>query len=298
VLLAAVLLAAVVLLLATVVPARLARAEWPLRAPVLALVLWQALGLAGGLLALEVAFTTALAPLGATHLQALRRLATLPLAQLPAWAGVAAVIGVALLLRLTGVLVSSTARTLRSRHRHRILVDLLAVPSASLPGARVVDHEVPVAYCLPGLRPRLVLSQGVLAVLDDAEVAAVLAHERAHLTQRHDLVVLPFVALGATFPRLPAVRTARSCVALLIELLADDQAVRSSRREVLARALCKVGTAGVPAGGLGAGEDAVLRAHRLLSPAAPLPTAARLAVAAAAMAVLAIPVLGVLLPGV
>ena len=293
---AGVLLAALVLL-ASVVPARLAAASWPVRAPTLALVLWQAIGLAGGLVALEAAATVALDPYGPTHLTALHRLARDPSTQVPWWSTVAALVAVAILLRLTTVLASSTARTLRARHRHRVLVDLVAVPSPELRGARVLAHDVPVAYCVPGLRPRVVLSEGVLQLLSDDEVFAVLAHERAHLTQRHDLVVLPFVALGATFPRLAAVRTARLEVALLVEMLADDRAVRRHSRKVLARALFKVGTGVVPAGGLGAGGDAVLvRARRLLGPPEPLPRPVALAVILAGVLVAALPLVGLLIP--
>lgn len=291
---AALLLLGAVVLLCTAVPARLAAASWCSRSPALALVLWQAIGLAGGVAALEAASTVALAPFGDDHLAALRALQPF---RAPWWSWLAAAVALAVFLRLTGVLAASTARTLRVRRRHRILLDLVATPSAALRGARVLAHDLPVAYCLPGLRPRVVLSQGVLARLDDAEVAAVLAHERAHLTARHDLVVLPFVALGATFPRLPAVRTARLAVALLVEMLADDRAVRRHDRTVLARALVEVGTAAVPAGGLGAGgEDVLLRASRLLHPPPPLPRTAAALVVAAAAAVAALPVVGLLLP--
>ena len=54
----------------------------------------------------------------------------------------------------------STLRTLRVRARHRDLLDLLGTPWPAAPGARVLDHPVPVAYCLPGLRSRLVVSGG------------------------------------------------------------------------------------------------------------------------------------------
>jgi Zn-dependent protease with chaperone function len=291
------LLLAVLVLLATVVPARLAAASWPVRAPTLALLLWQAIGLAGGLVALEAAATVALDPYGRTQIAALHRLVRHPSASIPWWSVAAALVALAILLRLTSVLAASTVGTLRARHRHRVLVDLVAVPSPALRGARVLAHDVPVAYCVPGLRPRVVLSEGVLQLLSDDEVAAVLAHERAHLTQRHDLVVLPFVALGATFPRLAAVRTARLEVALLVEMLADDRAVRRHSPQVLARALFKVGTGAVPAGGLGAGGEAVLlRARRLLGPPDPLPRAAAAAVVAVGLLVAALPLAGLLIP--
>jgi len=297
---------ALALLLVTVSAPYLARAAWPLRAPAPALLLWQALGLAGGLLALEVAATVALAPVGDTFGRAL---AALP-AQLTWWAWLSAGVFAAVLLRLLGVLAASTVRMVRDRHRHRVLVDLVATRNPLLRETHVVDHDLPVAYCLPGLRPRVVVSRGVLAALDEGELRAVLDHELAHVTARHDLVVLPFVALGATFPRLPAVRCAQHQVALLVEVLADDRATRRHDRRVLARALCKVGAGQAPAGGLGiagsggpgsggpavSGSAVLVRADRLLDPPAPLPIPALAAVLVAVVLVLALPVLGLLLP--
>lgn len=295
--LAAAALLGCLLLLALVVPDLLAGADWAPRSPGLALLLWQALGLAGGLLAVEAAVTVALVPAGPTHLEALRALAAGEVASVPFWAGIALALGVLVLLRLLSVLLASAACTLRARRENRVLVDLVATRNPLLPGARVVEHAVPLAYCLPGLRPRVVLSTGVLTLLRENEVRAVLAHEEAHVDQRHDLVVLPFVALRSTFPGLRGVRTAVGQVALLVEMLADDRAARRHPRDVLARALYKVGTGVAPAGGLAAGGGSVLlRAQRLLDPPAPLPLRARVAVIAATVGALALAPLGLLLP--
>ena len=68
------------------------------------------------------------------------------------------------------------------------------------------------------------LSVGTLEALDPAQVVAVLAHERAHLRERHDLVVLPFVAWGATAPFVQGMVRAQVAVAALIEMRADDVA--------------------------------------------------------------------------
>ena len=290
--LAAVVLAGCLLVVATALPAWLARVDWPQRAPAHALILWQALGLAAGLLTLTLLATVALAPLGRDHLTALRQLAR---AGWLTW--VSGAVALAVLLRLLTVLVVSTVRTLKARHDNRVLVDLVASKHLLLRGASVVDHEVPLAYCLPGLRPRLVLSRGTVDLLTNDELQAVLAHEQAHLAQRHDLVVLPFVALAATFPAVPAVSTAQAEVALLVELMADDRAARGHDRAQLARALWKIGTGGAPAGALGlAGDDVLLRARRLLEPPLPLPLAGRVAVLLLATAVAASPLLGVAVP--
>ena len=293
-LLAAVVLAGCLLVLTTVVPHRLARAAWPRRSPTLGLVLWQVCGLVGGVVAIELALTLALAPAGATHLAALDGV---DVGRLPAWALLAAALGLALLLRLLTVLLASTVRVLRERRRHRAVLDLVATRNPLLRGTSVVDHDLPVAYCLPGLRPRVVLSRGAVSLLSEDELRAVLAHERAHLTMRHDLVVLPFVALGATFPRLACVRAARRAVGQLVEMLADDRAARRHDRGALARALWKVGSGQAPAGGLAAGgDDVLLRARRLLEPPDDLPVSGRAAVLLAAALLLGVPLLGVILP--
>jgi Zn-dependent protease with chaperone function len=294
------------LLLARAVPPRLAGAAWALRCPGQALLLWQAVGLAVGLLAIEAAITLALSPAGPTHAEALGSLTSGGLTSMPVWSGIALAVGALLLLRLLTVLLSSVALTLRARHRHRRLVDLVGTRNPLLAGARVVDHDLPLAYCLPGLRPRVVLSSGVLALLRDDEVRAVLAHEAAHVDQRHDLVVLPFVALRSTFPGVPGVRTAQIEVAFLVEVMADDAATRRHAPDVLARALYKIGAARVPQGGFGAAGPGLgagradswvlLRAQRLLDPPPPLPVRTRLLVLAATLVVLALAPLGLLLP--
>ena len=292
-LLAAALLAVALVLLA-LVPRHLLAARWPVRAPVVALVLWQAVGLAAGLLALELALTLALAPHGRTHAAALAGLRDGPS---PWWSLLAAALGGLLLVRLLQVLLRSLVRTVRARRRHRQLVDLLSTRNPLVRGASVLEHDLPVAYCLPGLRPRVVVSQGALLRLTPAEVDAVLAHERAHVDQRHDLVVLPFTALRATLPVLPAVCAASEEVALLVEMLADDHAVRQHDRTTLARALYKVGAGQVPDGGLGAGDRGVLlRAGRLLDPPGALPLRGRLLVLLAAAGTLALPPLGLVVP--
>ena len=292
---AAALIAAVLLLLVTVVPGRLARAGWPLRAPSAALLLWQALGLTGGLLALEVCLCIALAPYGRDVLDALDGGGG---GAASWWSVLAAVVGLAVFGRLLVVLLLSTGRTLRARRRHRVMVDLLATRNPLLRDTLVLDYDLPVAYCLPGLRSRVVVSRGVLTTLDEPELRAVLAHERAHLAHRHDLVVQPFVALGATFPWLTAVATARGQVLLLVEVLADDRAARRHDGAALARALWKV--SGAPAGGLGAagadGSEVLVRAGRLLDPPPPLPRLQVLVVLAATLVVALLPALGLALP--
>lgn len=294
----------------------LAAARWPRRSPAVAIVLWQAIGLGWGLAAVG-----ALAGLGADQhpgvvrgayalagrLIAGRGLAAAGAPALPAGIRLLALAtGLVLLLLLSGALVAAFAAVLRARRRQRALLTLLAHGDPKVPGALVVDHPAAAAYCVPGLRSKIVISAGALDLLDQAELAAVLAHERAHLRERHDLVLLPFTALLRPFRWSAAARAAHAAVAMLVEMLADDQALRHrpvAARE-LATALLRVGAAGggwAPAGGLaaadrGADGQVAARVSRLLRPAPRLPWPAITLVCAVAALVVAVPAAFLLLP--
>lgn len=227
------------IVLAGPVSAALARAQWPARDPRAALVMWQAVGLGSGLGVIGAGLTLAAGDLDDHWL---RGLAMLPghLSRLgvTGWAGVVLTLTVGVwLVVVTGI---STMRVVLARREHRYRLDAVAETLDStrdLAGVRLVDHPYAVAYCLPGLRPRVVVSRGTLLTLRDGELAAVLAHERAHARGRHDLVVQPFVAWAATFPFLPTASRSLAAVEVLVEMLADDAARRACRAEDLRRAL-------------------------------------------------------------
>ncbi|WP_256788051.1 M56 family metallopeptidase [Frankia sp. AvcI1] len=115
--------------LAWPVPRLLAAARWPHRCPRAAIVLWQAIGLAGGVSALLAAIAFTVSPLsGSTPTAITDHLGNIaagsPLTGLR-WVNlVGLATATALACRLFGVLCASTAATLRERHRHRHLVDL------------------------------------------------------------------------------------------------------------------------------------------------------------------------------
>jgi Zn-dependent protease with chaperone function len=287
--------------LAEPVSRALARARWPARDPVGGLLAWQAVGLAGGLALLGAGGVYGLAPLGSSLPEAVPVfVGSLADGRLPHGLGpthvVSLLLALALALRLLGVLLAVTLRTMRMRARHRDLLDLLGTPWPAVPGAHVLDHPVPVAYCLPGLRARLVLSAGVLDALDPAGVRAVLAHERAHLRERHDLVVLPFVAWGATAPFVRGMVCAQVAVAALIEMRADDVAACRVEPAQLTGALRSMGGA-APAAALSSFTAALdHRLERITCPPPPLPVAVLVLVRLAAVALVGLPGLLLLLP--
>ncbi|MBR7830037.1 M56 family metallopeptidase [Actinospica sp. MGRD01-02] len=235
-------------LLAWPVPTRLAAASWPSRNPRRAITLWQVIGLSGGICAVGSLLLLGLDPLG------------------PRWTllNLAALAGAAILLSwLLGVLATNTIRIERHLRKQRDAVDLLAW--TDLNGVRVLDHPEPAAYCLPGPRPRIVVTHGAIASLGPEELAAVLAHERAHAVGRHELIIQPFVAWESALPFLPPARRATAAVAELVEMLADDHAARETSPRALARALAQVGSDRLPSADGSAAPASVLpRVRRLV----------------------------------
>jgi Zn-dependent protease with chaperone function len=290
----------------------LARASWPHRSPAAAILLWQGIGLGWGLAAVGALLGVGAAGHGSGVATAtLSRVTAIAarwpgpeLSLLAAFQLLCLAAGLALLALLCWILLAATAAALRARQRQRVLLNLLAHGDPKVPGALVVDHPAAAAYCLPGLRSAIVVSAGTLALLDDHELAAVLAHERAHLRERHDLVLLPFAALLRAFRWAAVARKAQRAVALLIEMHADDRALRTRPARELATALLRVGAAGgggVPSGALAAidapgGGDVTVRVIRILRPAPGLCPAARLLAGLATASAVGIPALLLLLP--
>ncbi|GIM93361.1 M56 family metallopeptidase [Paractinoplanes toevensis] len=226
----ALLLGALGLTLSLVVPGILANARWPDRAPAAAVLLWQAITLAGVLCALGVVLA---AP------EELTRTSGKPFAAaaLVAALVVAGIIVLRLLWSLYGVSKRSRVR----RERHRLLVDLLdRVEQRQELGAdnvRVLQGALPLAYCVPGREARVVLSDGVLQVLDRPEIDAVLAHEQTHLRHRHEVVMESFTAFYRAVPRPLRSRAPLDAVHLLLEMVADDAASRRTGPAPLRAAL-------------------------------------------------------------
>jgi beta-lactamase regulating signal transducer with metallopeptidase domain len=290
------------------------RATWPRRSPAAAILLWQALGLAGGLAAVGALLAIGVSGPGmrAGVLGGLRALAVrLASGGLVAphqpivLTGIritALVAGFALFTVLCGVLVMAFADAIGARRRQRELLALLAHGDPKVPGALVIDYPTAAAYCLPGIRSQIVVSAGTLDLLGPAELTAVLAHERAHVRARHDLVLIPFTSLRRTFPRSRVIAQSYRTVALLVEMMADDRAlrVRGLLRRELATALLRFGTAGAdgaPAGGLAAAEgELTARVNRLLIPPRPLPRATQLAVIMGSAVLVAVPLVLLVLP--
>ena len=118
---------------------------------------------------------------------------------------------------------------------------------------------------------------------------------RAHLRARHDLVLEMFTAVHAAFPRFVRSARALDAVRLLVELLADDAAVRATGPTPLARALVTCASGPTPSGALAAGgPHTLLRVRRLGGRGNSLLLACAAYLAAAA--VLVVPTVAVAVP--
>jgi Zn-dependent protease with chaperone function len=213
--------------------------------------------------------------------------------------GVAALAG-AVTIAATVALWRYGRRTQRARVRTRAHAEAAILAGRALPGtgAVVLDDPRPAAYCVAGRPAAIVLTSGALAVLDPPQLAAVLAHERAHLAYRHHLLATVTRGLAAAFPGVPLFQRGTAEVARLTEMAADDAAARASGRTTVVAALLAIGTGtavpaaalavpgilpgimlgtvhGIPRAGLAAAAYAVpARVERMLRPARPVSDAA------------------------
>lgn len=281
------------------------RATWPDRAPRLAIACYlvaawsviAAIGLAGLTLAVHgTALGGGLSDLIGACVRRIRSAYDTP-------GGLAAgLVGVGLagmvLARsvLTGAVRLGAAR--RDALRHAQVARLVGRQEPAL-GATVMDHPHPMAYCLAGRQPTVVLTTGALEVLDPGQLAAVLAHERAHLAGRHHLLMTLARAGRQALPFIPLLREADAEVARLAELHADDEAARACDSRPLAAALVILATSGTAAPAMAAaGTDVVRRVTRLLRPAEPLGHRRRLLLRAGVAALALTPVVLALVPAV
>ena len=130
-----------------------------------------------------------------------------------------------------------------------------------------IEASEPAAYCVAGRPPAIVVTTAALAALDDAQLAAVVAHERAHLEGRHAHVIAAVRGLTAALPKIGLFASAATHISSLLEMCADDAAARRHGRQPLLAGLLTLSGANTPAHGLAAAGIAVLaRAERLSDP--------------------------------
>lgn len=280
----------------SVVGRRLLRQPWCARAPRAAVIGWQSLSASVGLALLLAAVALALPflpvrfslayLLGAHTVTVVEHYET-PLGIWPGVAGLAMVAACAAMVTLTAA--RAYWRTARVRRSQREALRLVGSPHPD--GFTVIDHPVPVAYCLPGGSGTVVISSSALEILTVRERELVLGHERRHLQARHDLALALSDALRRTFPWVPLFAEAHNQVAVLLEMTADDAAAGTSDRRSLAIALVALSVGARPEATLAASDTAaLLRVRRLTAEPTPTRRSAPFLVGVAAVVMLSVPV--------
>jgi Zn-dependent protease with chaperone function len=177
---------------------------------------------------------------------------------------------------------------------HRLPTDAAVATAAQAEQVRrieLVDSEEAFSFTYGIRRPRVVVSRGLFAVVDEAELRAVLAHERYHVRNLDPLKVVVARAVPSAFFFLPALGHLRARYLAGRELAADRRAVRACGRRSLAGALYKAsGGSSLPtlsaAAAMGSSELLETRLAQLeAGQEPPLPRISRLALVSTAAGV-------------
>lgn len=162
------------------------------------------------------------------------------------WPGSAGAFGVAIILPTLAV---RNARRLRSRahsfqiedelgeHDHSGDIEVVLLPTASS-----------LAYSVDGPEPQIVLSTGLVASLDDDQLAVVVAHERAHIRHDHGRWLRAAATAASTMRWWPPAHRSHLILRASIERWADETAScgDADARHALRSALIKVIMADAP----------------------------------------------------
>ncbi|MEU1782594.1 M48 family metalloprotease [Streptomyces abikoensis] len=147
-----------------------------------------------------------------------------------------------------GAVAVAVARVLHGHRAARARVSRELAGHSRAGDLTVLPDEGADAYALPGRPGGVVVTAGMLRGLDADERAVLLAHERAHLTGRHHLLLL-LARLAACAH--PALRGLREPLAFQVERWADEAAaVAVGDRRLAARAVARAALAAsaAPAG--------------------------------------------------
>lgn len=289
------------------------RAAWVHGSPRWGIWAWQALSVAIALAILLTSMTLAIPLLPIrSRLAELARITPLELDAHyatpggPWLAGIAIGFAIAITARVVVLFIIGIHRGSRER---RAQLDTLALVGDRHPdGYVVINHSIPLVYCLPGRGRQVVVTSSALDLLSPHELSLVLAHERTHLRARHDLALTLADALARTFVPLRVFDDARAQIATLVEMQADDAAREAGDRRAMARALVALAVGGgqEPSSAAGsngesssaAGGNAVARVRRLTTPDFPLGLRRSAGVALATAFLLAAPIGLALAPAV
>lgn len=136
-------------------------------------------------------------------------------------------------------LLAAASASIQQRRTRRVISDIKSGRVLTIPGElralasqlRLADHidlvdaDEPFAFCHGLKRPRLIISRGVLDILDPHELEAVLRHEAAHLHASDPLRILVSRAIATALTFVPFSAGLRDSYLCRRELRADRAAV-------------------------------------------------------------------------
>ncbi|MEU4198233.1 M48 family metalloprotease [Kribbella sp. NPDC026611] len=208
---------------------------WTRQHPRAAVTLWHLLSLTCLLASFGFLVSVALPALGVVPALGAIGRGKPSMSQLNTVEAVALLSAFAMLTLVLATYAHATFRSRRAQSRQRLLLDLVAHPQQGQ--MAVIDHTAPLVYAVPGREPTIVATTAAIRALTPPELAAVLAHERNHLSARHDLAILPFAMFRRLFRRAPLSLAVHSEVDLLLEMCADDHAARLGHLDPLRSSL-------------------------------------------------------------
>lgn len=182
----------------------------------------------------------------------------------------AAVLIIGLSLATLGLIVASIARRAISHHRLARQLGRVARPTA-INGRPVALVPGPRVALVAGLRrPTTFISSDIVDLLSDAELAAVVAHERHHELRRAPVTLVALQGVAAVFGWVRPISRWAERARAQIEIDADAHAVANgASRQVIALAIVKLSSPPTSPGIAGFGSAVDLRIRALVREEAP-----------------------------
>lgn len=111
----------------------------------------------------------------------------------------------------------------------------------------IVSHPIPLAITMGFIRPKILLSTGLISLLNDDELEAVIAHEMAHKENRDPLTIFLITLCSSTMWYIPILKWFNQQYRIIKELAADEYAIEKQGTTVhLGSALLKMLKVGQP----------------------------------------------------
>ena len=105
----------------------------------------------------------------------------------------------------------------------------------------VISHPAPLAITMGFIQPKIVLSTGLISLLNEEELQAVIAHELYHKENRDPLTIFLMALCASTIWYIPILQWFNEQYRIIKELLADDYAIDKQGTSVnLSSALLKM----------------------------------------------------------